>query len=269
MEMEAALNNLNSTSQNCCNLEEKLTEIWKIISLQSREIKLLKDLQKIELQNRDKIINNLRTRINVLEKDVNISKIKMEHYEMNLDDNEQYSRRHSIRLAGIEKKKQKETPGEVMQKIYEEMDYLDAHIDELEIDRAHRTGSKYQDENGKWQQPILLKFISWKARNEMYSLRKFSHFHISADLTYKNEQLLNYAKDQIRLEGSITNKNIKFAYADANCSLMAFTYTGRFFKFNSETEFNDIAVHVDNISRISENIYDTIGKELSSPFPGE
>ena len=193
----------------------------------------------------------------------------MEHYEMNLNDSEQYSRRHSIRLAGIEKKKQKETPDEIMGKIYEEMDYLDANIDELEIDRAHRTGSKYQDENGKWQQPILLKFISWKARNEMYKLRKYSHFHISADLTYKNEQLLNYARDQIQQEGSITNKYIKFAYADANCSLMAFTYTGRFYKFYSETEFNDIAIHVDHTSRISESIYDTIGKELQNKCPGE
>ena len=48
-----------------------------------------------------------------------------------------------------------------------EMDYLDAPIQPIEIDRAHRTGTKYKDRNGKWQQPVLMKFNSWNARNKM------------------------------------------------------------------------------------------------------
>ena len=58
--------------------------------------------------------------------------------------------------------------------------------------------------------------------------------------TSRNAQVLKYAGDQIQSEGSMANKFIKFVYADVNCSLMTFTYTGRFQKFNSEAEHNDI-----------------------------
>ena len=88
-----------------------------------------------------------------------------------------------------------------------------------------------------------------------------------ADLTSRNGQVLKYARDQIQAEGSMANKFIKFVYADATCSLMAFTYTGRFQKFNSEVEVNDIALHVDNTSRSSEGIYDMIGKQFESLHP--
>ena len=81
-------------------------------------------------------------------------KNKMEHYEENTENNEQYSRRHSIRLTGIEKKKQKETPDDTIEKNYEEMDAL---INKVEIDQVYRSGTKYQDESGKGKQPVLLK----------------------------------------------------------------------------------------------------------------
>ena len=193
----------------------------------------------------------------------------MEHQEINIDNNEQYSRRHSVRLHGMESKNKKETPDDVMGKIFDEMDYLQAPIEEEEIDRAHRTGAKYKDEKGKWHQPVLLKFNSWKARNKFYKLRKNSNFHMTADLSNRNEKVLNYAREQIRREGSLANEFIKFVYADANCSLMAFTYTGRFQKFNSEVDFDAIPLQVDNTSKVSENIYNMIGEQLHSLYPGE
>ena len=51
-------------------------------------IKLMKNTHEIELHKRDSVINKLRTRINVLENDVSIGKIKMEHYEVKVDNNE-------------------------------------------------------------------------------------------------------------------------------------------------------------------------------------
>ena len=113
---------VSTNTQENGKLEEEIEEIWKILALQSDEIKLINNTHEIELHKRDSVINKLRTRINVLENDVSIGKIKMEHYEVKVDNNEQYSRRHSIRLTGIEKKKQKETPDDIMGKIYEEMD---------------------------------------------------------------------------------------------------------------------------------------------------
>ena len=250
-------------------LVEEVREIRKILNLQSEEIKLINSIHDIELKNRDIVIDKLKTRINFLEKDISVSKIQMEHYAINVDNNEQYSRRHSLRLAGIEKEKKDETPDDVMGKVYEEMDYLDAPIKEVEIDRAHRTGKKYKDESGKWQQSVLLKFNSWKARNRFYRLRKYSNYYMSADLTIRNENVLNYAREQIKQVGSLANEYVKFVYADANCTLMAFTTTGRYQKFNTEAEFNAISLNVDNTSHISESIYDMIGEQLNSLHPGE
>ena len=142
------------------------------------------------------------------------------------------------------------------------MDGLDAPIDELEIDRAHRSGSKYKDKNGKWQKQDLLKFNSWKARNTFYRLRKDSRFHLRADLTNRKECVLKYAKYQINTKGSLASDAIKYVYADANCTRMAFTYTGRFLSFNTENEFDLLPLYVDNDSSSSESIYDTIEKEL-------
>ena len=50
METVKDFSDLSNISQDLCNFEEKLKEIWKIVCLQSTEIKLIKDLQKIELQ---------------------------------------------------------------------------------------------------------------------------------------------------------------------------------------------------------------------------
>ena len=166
---------VSTNTQENGKLEEEIKEIRKILALQSDEIKLIKNTHEIKLHKRDSVINKLKTRINVLENDVSIGKIKMEH----------------------------------------------------------------------------------------------SNFHMMAEVTSRNEQVLNYARDQIQSEGSMANKFIKFVYADTNSSLMAFTYTGRFQKFNLEVELNDIALHVDNTSRSSEGIYDMIGKQFESLHPGE
>ena len=48
----------------------------------------------------------------------------------------------------------------VLRGVYKEMDRLQAPIEEYEVDRAHRSGAKYKNNDGKWQQPVLLKFNS-------------------------------------------------------------------------------------------------------------
>ena len=153
-----------------------------------------------------------------------------------------------------------------MKNIHDEMNYLDAPIGEIEIDRAHRTGKKYKDENGKWQQPVLLKLNSWSARNQMYKLCRHSHFHMKADLTTRKENVLNYAKEQISKENSLAKKYINYVYADANCTLSAFTTTGRFLRFNTEFEFDMHVLYTDNTTRESEKVYDVLGKDWESDW---
>ena len=246
---------------------QKMLETLKLIFISN--IEGSKQIYQVEIKKRDEIIDNLKTRINVLESKSAINDIEMEHLRLKVDDNEQYSRRHSLRLIGMEKKKFKETPEEILQEVYKEMDHLDAPIDEQEIDRAHRSGLKYKDDYGKWQQPVLLKFNSWDARNRMYRLRKYSHFYMKADLTVRKEHVFNYAKEEIRKKDSLANKLINYVFVDANSTLMAFTVTGRFLSFNTEAEFNSIMLYIDNTTESSVKVYDIIEQGWASSHPGE
>ena len=153
------------------------------------------------------------------------------------------------------KKKRNETADNVLHTIYNEMDKLNAPIDKLKVDRAHGTGHKYKDDKGKWQQPVLLKFNSWKTLNNMYKLCKRSSYYMKADLTIRKEEVLNYAQVQIKIEGSMAKEYIKYVYPDANCNLMACTSTGRFLRFNTKAEFDSIILYVDNNTRASEDAY--------------
>ena len=260
---------LYQSMEDFLKLQEEMNAIKRALTKQSKDLEEIKKCHQTELKYRDTTIVKLNTRINILENNAAVSNLKMEHREIRVDDNEQYSRRHSLRLSGIEKKKYNETADDVMQVIYEEMDRLDTPIEEVEIDRAHRSGKKYKDQKGKWQQPVLLKFNSWKARNTMYKLRKHSKFYIKADLTSRKERVLSYAIEQIEQADSIADKFIKYVYADANCALVAFTSTGRFLRFNSEYEFDLLAHQVDSLSSMSEKVYDTIARQMEYTHPGE
>ena len=92
---------------------------------------------------------------------------------------------------------------------------------------------------------------------------------MKADLTSPDEHVLNYAKTQIDKEGGMAKQFINYVYADANCALAAFTSTGRFHRFNSEYEFDILPLEIDNSSSISENVYDTIAREMQNLHPGE
>ena len=70
-----------------------------------------------------------------------------------------------------------ESPDDIMKVIYEEMDKLDLPIEEVEIDHCHHTGTAYIDEQGKKQQPILLKFVRWHAQCFLSGKEKFKFLH--------------------------------------------------------------------------------------------
>ena len=127
-------------------------------------------------------ICNLQTRTNTLENTTAVSNIVLEKLKVSIDDNEQYSRRTSLRLNGIAKDFN-ETNDDIVEKVEKEVKRLNLTIDDYDLDRAHRTGRSYVDKNGKRQQPILVKFTSWYARDQMFKSRKCSNFYMKADLT--------------------------------------------------------------------------------------
>ena len=120
---EVATKNANMNSE---DLSKLLDEFTKMKLFFTKEIEEIKRCHNEELSNHKQVIDKLQTRVNVLEMKMAVNDIKLEHYEINTDNNEQYSRRHSLRLFGMEKKKRNESAGDVLETVYEEMDRLDA-----------------------------------------------------------------------------------------------------------------------------------------------
>ena len=96
-------------------------------------------------------IDKLEERVSFQENTINQLLIKC-------DDNEQYSRRNCLRIHGIESKKIKKM-GEVWQKVKECYQLVQVPFAQEDIDRAHRIGMEYTEENsGKKVKSIIVKF---------------------------------------------------------------------------------------------------------------
>ena len=60
-----------------------------------------------ELKKHNEVISNLQTRLNNVEKKCTVNAILTEHQGKHIDNNEQYSRHHSLSIIGREKNKMK------------------------------------------------------------------------------------------------------------------------------------------------------------------
>ena len=96
-------------------------------------------------------------RTNKLETISAVADIEIEKMKISIGDNEQYSRRTSLRLNGIAKD-YNETNDDIIEKVEKEIKRLDLTIDEYDLDWDHRTGPKYTDKNDR--RPVLVKFTS-------------------------------------------------------------------------------------------------------------
>ena len=113
-------------------------------------------------------------------------------------DNEQYSRRHNVRILGFDEE-QAEICAEKIATFCKEK--LKVDISDKNIDRANRVGKPREDR----PRAIIVRFNSHKdkiavmrQRQELYS----SHYYINEDLTSRNQHLLYKAKKKCRNVGS-------------------------------------------------------------------
>ena len=164
---------------------------------------------------------------------------------MKCDDNQQYSRRSCLRIHGIETKT-KESNEDIIEKVKERYEVLEIPFNEANIDRAHRIGKEYSDKTtGKKVKSIIVKFKSWKSRQQFYNSRpRFDknrnkkadqNFTISVDLTKRRYKLLMKARGLIK-----DNDAIDFVFSDINCSLGVKFNDDSFKYFNSEKELYNI-----------------------------
>ena len=85
------------------------------------------------------------------------------------DDNEQYSRRSCLRIHGIESNSNKKNEDGI-EKIRECYNALELPFNEEVIGRAHTVGKEYEGKISKKKvKSIIVKFKSWKARQQLYN----------------------------------------------------------------------------------------------------
>ena len=131
-----------------------------------------------------------------LKKSVDSLRSAEKKVELLADNNEQYSRRNSLRITGIPIEANESTDEQVLD-LATDMG-VDLHLSE--IDRSHRVG---QLQNG--QRALIVKFTSYRARQELFSLRKNLRYHdtrknvfINEDLTSQRSKLLSEARKLVR-----------------------------------------------------------------------
>ena len=85
------------------------------------------------------------------------------------------------------------------------------------VDRAHRIGKVYTDEDSKKEkQDVIVRFTTFRHRTLFYKSRKNfkSDVKVRLDLTKSRYSVLRDARNLVESEAMI-----KFVYADINCNL--------------------------------------------------
>lgn len=227
-----------------------------------------------ELETKEKRIQALDSRVEVLEGDVAIlihrcnlldSNVDVLKNTCNLldrkcDDNEQYSRRPSLRISNIPEAGNKESAETCVELVMDLLNKIpNVEISRDDIDRAHRVGKFFKnvenkdginenvDDNDinvrnvkptKKSRPrqMIVKFKSWDTRTAVYKGRKSLKMNkINLDLTKRRLELKKLA--MYKAEG---HNLVEYALSDVNCSICIKLKSGEFRYFNSEEELDSI-----------------------------
>ena len=111
----------------------------------------------------------------------------------------------------------KEKSQEVLEKVVNIIKEFEAEISESFLDRAHRIGPTYTDNNnGKKMQSIIVRFTTFRHRTLLYANRKNikSGARIRLDLTKYRYNLLVSARKRLN-----NCPEVNYVYADINCRL--------------------------------------------------
>ena len=161
---------------------------------------VIKSLQKAVCGELIKEVQYLRDLVVAKEQRIDGLEKRIKELELSADNQEQYSRRNSLRIFGLEENENKTT-----EQIVEELMKADLEmdIDHSSIDRVHRVGKPAEDR--KTPRPILIKFSTYRERARVYKAKKLlkeKKIFINEDLTKKRVKLL-YKLRQLKKEKAI------------------------------------------------------------------
>lgn len=121
---------------------------------------------------------------------------------LKLDAQEQYSRRNCVRLFGCSERAGENTDTIALNVASEHLQ-VDLKLDDIE--RSHRVGQKKEHPNKDHPRGIIIKFKSYRKRQEFLSKRrklKGKKMSIVEDLTAMNQRLLNETRTHAKVENA-------------------------------------------------------------------
>ena len=187
-----------------------------------------------KLEEKENKVVELHGNVRLLSEKVAFNEKRFELFERHLDDNEQYSRRTSLRLNGIPYSGN-ESSEQSLKKVKDEVFNLGLQNDfvDRDFDRAHRVGYSH-DRDGKLRtdRQMIVKFTSFWARSKVYRARPKV---IYIDQTKRRFNLRKMAVDYVK-----DKPEVDFVFADINCSLCVRLKNGQFKFFCSKEELLSI-----------------------------
>ena len=170
-----------------------------ISALKNQEVRdTLGDIVAANVKNE---ITQLREELKI--KDAKIEKLerRIETLESDFDSLEQYSRRNSIRLFGLEEKPGEDAAALAVSFVNKQMK-VEPPITIDDIDRVHRIGKKVlPNESSPHERPkpraIIIKFATYRARQRVVMQRKLikdTDYYINEDLTRARSTMLYKAR---------------------------------------------------------------------------
>ena len=225
----------NDNTNSSYDIEDILLPLRESIKGISKVLDIIEERFENKFRKQQSQINNLQTRIALLEKKAEFNHHLAKLNERKIDDGEQFSKRINLKIEGVSLEIN-ETSATLMEKIQSEIDKLGLQIPHNAYDRCHRDGP-LKTYKGKKQQSILLKMKYWSDRDAIYANRKKLVFNVYPHLTARRSEILYFAKDQVNSADPSLNRNIDFVFVDRICRLMVRTKSGKFYGFNSENEF--------------------------------
>ena len=198
------------------------------------------------VNNKNELIEQLSGKVvAVVQRNVELSD-EIQHLRestyMHLDDLEQYGRKNSLRIEGIEVSEM-ETNAQLTEKVAKSLNSMGANVSPSDFFRLHRSG-KTHTKNGRRVAQTIVRFQSWAARSRAFKTRyanpdethgqvRVRPQFVRLDLTKRRLSLLEKAQSALK------NHPQAHAYADAECNLLVvIRETKERFRFNSPYELD-------------------------------
>ena len=235
----------SSTMATPNDLKNYFTGLVKPLATQEKINVMFEEFKKDVLCKLEKHMKKQDEKIERLESILAVREKVIENLMIDVDDNQQYSRHSCVRINRIEKSEEEEDTNSVIAKVRKCFEEVKVPF---KIDRTHRVGRGYVDDDGKKFQPIIVEFKSWGDRANFYKARpKFNvqnpgslKFSVAVVLTKRRYELLRFARGVIK-----DNVKVKYAFADINCSLALRLANDSLCFFNSKDNLSEILNNLD------------------------